>query len=163
MCELFSYCNSFSQKFLQVCGNDESVKLLSNWLHSWQQRGHQVCTDTYSGDVCDRQDADYCRVQSESDSENNNEGASLKNVLLITGPTGVWINSILMLHALLMLVLLGCLWKEISCGIPNESSSCLQFIKDEIKFFSVLFCLFSKKLKVSRTLLATAFVSMLYN
>ncbi|XP_024451631.2 uncharacterized protein LOC7463160 isoform X5 [Populus trichocarpa] len=72
----------------EVCGNDESVKLLSNWLHSWQQRGHQVCTDTYSGDVCDRQDADYYRVQSESDSENNNEGASLKNVLLITGPTG---------------------------------------------------------------------------
>jgi len=89
MCKLFSYCNNFSQKFLQVCGNDESVKLLSNWLHSWQQRGHQVCTDTYSGDVCDRQDADYNCVQSESDSENNNEGASLKNVLLITGPTGV--------------------------------------------------------------------------
>lgn len=89
MCKLFSYCNSFSQKFLQVCGNDESVKLLSNWLHSWQQRGHHVCTDTYSGDVCDRQDADYTCSQSDSDSENNNEGASLKNVLLITGPTGV--------------------------------------------------------------------------
>ena len=89
MCKLFSYCNSFSQKFLQVCGNDESVKLLSNWLHSWQQRGHKVCADTYSGDVCDRQDADYNCVQSESDSENINEGVSLKNVLLITGPTGV--------------------------------------------------------------------------
>ncbi|KAB5568603.1 hypothetical protein DKX38_002396 [Salix brachista] len=76
------------KKATEVCGNDESVKLLSNWLHSWQQRGDQACTDTYSGDVCDRQDADYNCVQSESDSENNNEGASLKNVLLISGPTG---------------------------------------------------------------------------
>ncbi|KAJ6335668.1 hypothetical protein OIU78_012311 [Salix suchowensis] len=76
------------KKATEVCGNDESVKLLSNWLHSWQQRGDQACMDTYSGDVCDRQDADYNCVQSESDSENNNEGASLKNVLLISGPTG---------------------------------------------------------------------------
>ncbi|XP_034888998.1 uncharacterized protein [Populus alba] len=72
----------------EVCGNDESVKLLSEWLCSWKQRGHQASTDTFSGDVCDRQDADYTCSQSDSDSENNNEGASLKNVLLITGPTG---------------------------------------------------------------------------
>uniref|UniRef100_A0A6N2LUI4 ATPase AAA-type core domain-containing protein n=1 Tax=Salix viminalis TaxID=40686 RepID=A0A6N2LUI4_SALVM len=76
------------KKATEVCGNDESVKLLSEWLCSWQQRGCQPSTDTFSGDVCDRQDADYTCSQSNSDLENNNEGASLKNVLLITGPTG---------------------------------------------------------------------------
>ncbi|KAI9395038.1 hypothetical protein POPTR_005G177000v4 [Populus trichocarpa] len=76
------------KKATEVCGNDESVKVLSEWLCSWKQRGHQASTDTFSGDVCDRQDADYTCSQSDSDSENNNEGASLKNVLLITGPTG---------------------------------------------------------------------------
>ncbi|KAJ6774244.1 CELL CYCLE CHECKPOINT PROTEIN RAD17 [Salix purpurea] len=76
------------KKATEVCGNDESVKLLSEWLCSWQQRGCQPSTDTFSGDVCDRQDADYTCSQSNSDLENNNEGASLRNVLLITGPTG---------------------------------------------------------------------------
>ncbi|KAJ6412671.1 hypothetical protein OIU84_005672 [Salix udensis] len=76
------------KKATEVCGNVESVKLLSEWLCSWQQRGCQPSTDTFSGDVCDRQDADYTCSQSNSDLENNNEGASLKNVLLITGPTG---------------------------------------------------------------------------
>ncbi|KAJ6307005.1 hypothetical protein OIU78_022161 [Salix suchowensis] len=76
------------KKATEVCGNDESVKLLSEWLCSWQQRGCQPSTDTFSGDVCDRQDADYTCSQSNSDLENNNEVASLKNVLLITGPTG---------------------------------------------------------------------------
>ncbi|XP_010999406.1 PREDICTED: uncharacterized protein LOC105107249 [Populus euphratica] len=76
------------KKATEVCGNDESVKLLSEWLCSWKQRGHQASTDTFSGDVHDRQDADYTCSQSDSDSENTNEGASLKNVLLITGPAG---------------------------------------------------------------------------
>ncbi|KAF9682615.1 hypothetical protein SADUNF_Sadunf05G0127300 [Salix dunnii] len=75
------------KKATEVCGNDESVKLLSEWLCSWQQ-SRQPSTDTFIGDVCDRQDADYTCSQSNSDLENNNEGASLKNVLLITGPTG---------------------------------------------------------------------------
>ncbi|CAK7346989.1 unnamed protein product [Dovyalis caffra] len=76
------------KKATEVCGNDESVKLLSGWLRSWQQRGLQACSETSSGDACDRQDADYNRSQCGSDSENNNEGARLKNVLLISGPTG---------------------------------------------------------------------------
>jgi hypothetical protein len=64
---------------------------------------------------------------------------------LITGPTGVWINSISIPYAFLLLVFLRCLWKEISCGIPYESSSWLQFIKEEIKSFLFHFVCYLKK------------------
>jgi hypothetical protein len=60
------------------------VKFLSDWLHCWHERGFQTSKDRTDGDHSDMQDADYrC-----SDSEDIDEG--LKNVLLVTGPVGVY-------------------------------------------------------------------------
>lgn len=70
---------------LQICGNDDSVKLLSEWLQTWNERGKKGYKDT-SG--CDVRDPEY-DLQWDSDSENNSEETSIKNVLLITGPVGV--------------------------------------------------------------------------
>ncbi|XP_075650549.1 uncharacterized protein LOC142621123 isoform X2 [Castanea sativa] len=72
------------KKATEVCGNDESVKFLSDWLHMWHERGFQISKVRTDGDQCDMQDDDYrC-----SDSEDIDEEPGLKNVLLVTGPVG---------------------------------------------------------------------------
>ncbi|KAK4572862.1 hypothetical protein RGQ29_031029 [Quercus rubra] len=72
------------KKATEVCGNDESVKFLSDWLHMWHERGFQISKVGTDGDQCDMQDDDYrC-----SDSEDIDEEPGLKNVLLVTGPVG---------------------------------------------------------------------------
>lgn len=73
-----------SNNFLQVCGNNESVKFISDWLQFWHEREFRVIKDSSGSDKCSSQ-GDYAI---ESDSENIDEDG-LKNVLLVTGPVGV--------------------------------------------------------------------------
>ncbi|XP_031281321.1 uncharacterized protein LOC116139808 isoform X1 [Pistacia vera] len=67
----------------EVCGNNESVKFLSDWLHLWREREFRTIKDSSGSDKCSLQD-DY---EIDSDSENIDEDG-LKNVLLVTGPVG---------------------------------------------------------------------------
>uniref|UniRef100_A0A5B7B8E5 AAA+ ATPase domain-containing protein n=1 Tax=Davidia involucrata TaxID=16924 RepID=A0A5B7B8E5_DAVIN len=76
------------EKAIEVCGNSESVKSLSEWLHLWNERGYRTGKDSTNGDKRIMQDADYNCYQSDCDSENINETITLKNVLLVTGPVG---------------------------------------------------------------------------
>ncbi|XP_062020623.1 uncharacterized protein LOC133737007 isoform X2 [Rosa rugosa] len=65
----------------EVCGNNESVRFLSEWLRSWYERDLQTSEDG------DRQGIDYKCTQSDSESEDD-EILKKKNVLLVTGPIG---------------------------------------------------------------------------
>ncbi|XP_050366091.1 uncharacterized protein LOC126784657 isoform X2 [Argentina anserina] len=65
----------------EVCGNNESVKFLSEWLRSWYELDPQTSED---GDM---QSIDYNCTQSDSESEDD-EVLKIKNVLLVTGPIG---------------------------------------------------------------------------
>ncbi|KAJ4850932.1 hypothetical protein Tsubulata_019002 [Turnera subulata] len=71
-----------------VCGNSEAVKFLNEWLRTWYQGAHQTDRDSFAGIESDMQDTDYKCSLSECDSEDIDEGDTLKNVLLITGPVG---------------------------------------------------------------------------
>ncbi|GLT47100.1 hypothetical protein SLA2020_208190 [Shorea laevis] len=74
----------------EVCGNNEAVKFLSDWLHLWHERDVQSIKDSSKVDKCNVQDDDddYECCQYDSDSANINGEDSLKNVLLVTGPVG---------------------------------------------------------------------------
>ncbi|KAA8546400.1 hypothetical protein F0562_002861 [Nyssa sinensis] len=76
------------EKAIEVCGNRESVKSLSEWLRLWNERGYRMSKDSTNGDKWIMQDADYNCYQSDCDSENINETVTVKNVLLVTGPVG---------------------------------------------------------------------------
>lgn len=73
---------------MQVCGNNESVRFLSEWLHSWCERDLQTSADPTGSDNGDWQCNNYRCTQSDSESEDD-EALKKKNVLLVTGPTGV--------------------------------------------------------------------------
>ncbi|KAJ9673640.1 hypothetical protein PVL29_023286 [Vitis rotundifolia] len=75
------------EKAIEVCGNGESVKLLSEWLHLWHEKDSQSSKKATGGDKCIMQDSDnsFCGSNSDSDLD---EGTGLKNVLLVTGPVG---------------------------------------------------------------------------
>ncbi|KAH0989402.1 hypothetical protein GBA52_000885 [Prunus armeniaca] len=77
-------------KARDVCGNDESVNFLSEWLRLWYKRDFRASEDPTGSGNCDRQYNDYRCSQSDSDLESENEEASMKknNVLLVTGPIG---------------------------------------------------------------------------
>ncbi|XP_045803964.1 uncharacterized protein LOC123897403 [Trifolium pratense] len=77
-------------KAVEVCGNDEAVKFLSDWLHQWHERRYKPRKDTSNRDTRVIQDDDYDFICSDSDydSEDMNEEDSLQNVLLVTGPIG---------------------------------------------------------------------------
>lgn len=79
---------------LQVCGNDESVNFLSEWLRLWYKRDFRASKEPTGSGNCDRQFNDYSCSQSDSDLESETEEASMKknNVLLVTGPIGVYTN-----------------------------------------------------------------------
>ncbi|XP_022768200.1 uncharacterized protein LOC111312307 isoform X2 [Durio zibethinus] len=72
----------------EVCGNTESVKFMSEWLHIWRERSFQAikAIDNFDKGNMQEDDDDYC--ESDFDSENIDEENSLKNVLLVTGPIG---------------------------------------------------------------------------
>ncbi|KOM41588.1 hypothetical protein LR48_Vigan04g178600 [Vigna angularis] len=80
-------------KAVEVCGNDESVNFLSDWLHCWHERQYKSRNDNTDTDKSGMQDVededdDYKCSYSDCDSEDMNEKDSLQNVLLITGPIG---------------------------------------------------------------------------
>lgn len=72
-----------------MCGNYESVKFLNEWLQDWRTRGHRSSIDLSDDDDREMLDADYNAFQSDCDSEDFDEETSRKNVLLVTGPSGV--------------------------------------------------------------------------
>ncbi|XP_038898741.1 uncharacterized protein LOC120086264 isoform X2 [Benincasa hispida] len=73
---------------MEVCGNLESVKFLSEWLHLWYERNSQNNKDFGGGNKFQKQDNDgYCS-QSDSDYESPDGKDSLTNVLLVTGSSG---------------------------------------------------------------------------
>ncbi|XP_057795779.1 uncharacterized protein LOC131011898 isoform X2 [Salvia miltiorrhiza] len=76
------------QNAKEICGNPESVNLLSEWLRLWHTRGSLItrgCTDEVN---CTPRDVDCDYQQSESDDDDDDGEESLKNVLLVTGPVG---------------------------------------------------------------------------
>ncbi|XP_027338527.1 uncharacterized protein LOC113852450 isoform X1 [Abrus precatorius] len=77
-------------KAIEVCGNDESVNFLRDWLHLWHERRYKSRKDTSMRDaeVDDEDDGDYNCSYSDYDSEDINGEDTLQNVLLITGPIG---------------------------------------------------------------------------
>ncbi|XP_059631837.1 uncharacterized protein LOC132274545 isoform X2 [Cornus florida] len=75
------------QKAIEVCGNGESVKFVSEWLRLWHERDYRTGKDSTIGDKLIVQNADYNCYGSDCDSEDIAE-MSLKNVLLVTGPVG---------------------------------------------------------------------------
>ncbi|XP_061363887.1 uncharacterized protein LOC133307395 [Gastrolobium bilobum] len=77
-------------KAVEVCGNDESVNFLRDWLHLWHERRYQSRKDSSNRDKSDMQDDDddYNCSHSDYRSEDIDEDDSLQNVLLITGPIG---------------------------------------------------------------------------
>lgn len=77
--------------FLQVCGNDESLTFLRDWLHLWHERRYQSRKDSFykdQSDIPNNNDAYNC-YGCEYASKDINEEGSLQNVLLVTGPVGV--------------------------------------------------------------------------
>ncbi|GAU43260.1 hypothetical protein TSUD_134040 [Trifolium subterraneum] len=77
-------------KAVEVCGNDEAVNFLSDWLHQWHEKRYKPRKDTSNRDtrVIQDDDDDYICSDSDYDSEDMNEEDSLQNVLLVTGPIG---------------------------------------------------------------------------
>ncbi|CAL5384961.1 unnamed protein product [Camellia sinensis] len=76
------------EKAMEVCGNEESVNFLSEWLHLWHESGFRSSKDRNVGKKFIVQDDDYNCYQSDCDSENKDEENGLKNVLLVAGPVG---------------------------------------------------------------------------
>ncbi|KAF4354531.1 hypothetical protein F8388_022253 [Cannabis sativa] len=72
----------------EVCGNDDSVKFLSEWLQQWRERDFEICNDLIDYDTSDKLEDDYICSESDSDSGSQYEEDRLKNVLLVTGPVG---------------------------------------------------------------------------
>ncbi|XP_010274309.1 PREDICTED: uncharacterized protein LOC104609641 isoform X2 [Nelumbo nucifera] len=76
------------RKAAEVCGNSESVKFLSEWLHLWHERDLQTNKTSTSQDECSSKDSDHGWFEDDSDTESMEEGDALKNVLLVLGPVG---------------------------------------------------------------------------
>ncbi|CDP18333.1 unnamed protein product [Coffea canephora] len=73
----------------QICGNDEAVKFISQWLYLWHEKGSQSGKSSFHDEQTVGEDIDYSSHQSDTDSENIDEETSLKNVLLVMGPVGL--------------------------------------------------------------------------
>ncbi|XP_012570633.1 uncharacterized protein [Cicer arietinum] len=77
-------------KASEVCGNDESLNFLRDWLHLWHERRCQNRKGSSNKDQTDipNDDGDYNFPGFGCASKDVDEEGSLKNVLLITGPVG---------------------------------------------------------------------------
>lgn len=68
------------------------MRFLSDWLRLWRAKGSHTSKDeTVSGQRGMEDDDYYCSYK-DSDSEDIDEEDTLKNVLLVTGPVGVYID-----------------------------------------------------------------------
>lgn len=65
------------------------MKLLSEWLKSWEERVVQNITNGNVRNDFTVEDTEYGSYDCESDTDELDSEDSLKNVLLITGPVGV--------------------------------------------------------------------------
>ncbi|WCJ44632.1 P-loop containing nucleoside triphosphate hydrolases superfamily protein [Euphorbia peplus] len=63
----------------EICGNDDSVRVLTEWLQTWSQKADKDPSE------CNGQDPNF---EWGSDSENISKETTMKNVLLVTGPVG---------------------------------------------------------------------------
>lgn len=81
---------------LQICGNNESVKFLSEWLRLWYEKGSRNSKCSTDNDNWIMQGVDLNYSPTDSDSESTDEETSLKNVLLVTGPVGVCLSFFLL-------------------------------------------------------------------
>lgn len=81
---------------MQICGNGEAVKFISEWLYLWHEKGSQTWSSFE--DQTTVNNIEYSSSQSNADSENTDGEISLKNVLLVTGPVGVSFSSFYMLY-----------------------------------------------------------------
>lgn len=72
---------------MQICGNGESVKFISEWLCFWHEKGSQTWSSFEDQNTVNN--IDYSWSPSNADSENTDGETALKNVLLVTGPVGV--------------------------------------------------------------------------
>lgn len=84
-------CSLWANKYqpentLEVCGNSESVRFLSEWLKSWNERVAQNGTNKITLEHCVAEESEDSAYGIESDMDDDE--ATLKNVLLITGPVG---------------------------------------------------------------------------
>ncbi|KAL0360233.1 UNVERIFIED_CONTAM: ATPase family AAA domain-containing protein 5 [Sesamum radiatum] len=76
------------QNARQICGNGEAVEFLSEWLHLWHRRGSLISRSCMDEDISVVQDIDHDYELNDADYDTINDEATLKNVLLITGPAG---------------------------------------------------------------------------
>ncbi|KAK7301352.1 hypothetical protein RJT34_12215 [Clitoria ternatea] len=75
-------------KAIEVCGNDESVNFLRDWLQLWHEK-HHGRKDSSNRAQSDMQDGDgYNCSDSDSALDDFNEEDSRQNILLIAGPVG---------------------------------------------------------------------------
>ncbi|OMO55522.1 hypothetical protein COLO4_35941 [Corchorus olitorius] len=90
------------KKATEVCGNTESVKFMSEWLHQWREGSFQAVKASNNIDNGNMQEDDYICSESDFDSENFNGEDSLKKVLLVTGPIGMCLLVILVVEGILL-------------------------------------------------------------
>ncbi|KAI4320611.1 hypothetical protein MLD38_034072 [Melastoma candidum] len=72
----------------EVCGNHESVKFLSEWLHQWHGSNRERKEGVNGSQNRCSQPSKCSQDQSDSDSDGREVEVQLKNVMLITGPVG---------------------------------------------------------------------------
>ncbi|GAB2235229.1 hypothetical protein Droror1_Dr00027724 [Drosera rotundifolia] len=80
-------CKYQPEKAMEVCGNNESVKLIKEWLQSWRERDLRTTNNFLNSTNGSRQET-YESTDEDCDSEYMEEGSFLKNVLFVTGPVG---------------------------------------------------------------------------
>ncbi|XP_030445181.1 uncharacterized protein LOC115667778 [Syzygium oleosum] len=73
---------------MEVCGNSEAVKFLTEWLRLWHQADYKNIKYLNGVEESSLQYDYYVFDQSDSESECKERHARLKNVLLVTGPVG---------------------------------------------------------------------------
>ncbi|CAI8605542.1 unnamed protein product [Vicia faba] len=74
-------------KASEVCGNNESLKFLRDWLHLWHERRYQNRKGSSNKDHIGIPNVDS-EYNCPGDNHASKDEGSLKNVLLITGPVG---------------------------------------------------------------------------
>ncbi|KAL5077888.1 hypothetical protein RYX36_016872 [Vicia faba] len=71
-------CKYKTTKVIEVCGSDEAVNFLSDWLHQWHERRYNPSKETSNRDTRVMQDDDYYMCSgSDYDLEDMNEDDSL--------------------------------------------------------------------------------------